>query len=318
MMNEHQQLTGRLRMANPVPDPAQPPFGADDADVVLLEIERRSTTVQTTDRTTQHAIPPQRRWSGAWAAVAAFAAVIIVIAGLIILFGANDTEEPVATTTTEVVTTTTVATTTTLSASELEALLASEAGLPQGSIRQLEYGRVDLPGAVPLSMEIPVWNDDPADQPWIAEAPPGPEIWIGATIDYQGLEVEVERVGLLVFIDRRADDDYDQVVAEITDDFRIKSQTETTVGGAPAVLIESEPVGAGRPLDSFGTIPSPPDDEELGEMPAFASGDGEEYRFYIIDAPAGTLIVVIGIDPSTWDTLAPYWDEVIESIQFTS
>ena len=39
-MNEHAKLAERLRMANPVPDPAEPPIDAIGADVVLLEIQQ--------------------------------------------------------------------------------------------------------------------------------------------------------------------------------------------------------------------------------------------------------------------------------------
>ena len=47
-------------------------------------------------------------------------------------------------------------------------------------------------------------------------------------------------------------------------------------------------------------------------------GEDEHHLLYIVGAPKGTLIVAITVDPDGWDTLGPYWQEVVDSIEFAS
>ena len=318
-MNEHTQLAERLRMANPVPEPAQPPIGAVSADVVLLQIERRSTDVQTTERETHTANAPQRRWTGAWYAAAAFAAVIAIVLGVIALLSLNgNDDEPVATTTTAP-TTTTEATTTTLSADEIGARLLAEMEI-QGSIGPLEPGSLDLDSlAIPLSIVIPDRSADYDEPAWYVEEPIGLTIMSRVPMDTQGREREGFE-GNLHFIDVRADDLYQQVVAEVLAEVPVTERADTIIGGASAVRIDVGNLGSvggvsgASPLDSLGTIPIPGEDSDAPVY--WLSGNEIRDQFYIIDAPAGTLIVIFAIDPDEWDTLAPYWEQILASIEF--
>lgn len=88
-MRDVSYLAERLRAANPVPDPSAPPSAAWSADLVLLEIERRSGVMQTDqvvrrdtgiDRDSDSpAFPAKPWWRGPAAAAAAFAVVLAIV-----------------------------------------------------------------------------------------------------------------------------------------------------------------------------------------------------------------------------------------------
>ncbi len=67
-------------------------------------------------------------------------------------------------------------------------------------------------------------------------------------------------------------------------------------------------IDGGFPLYSFGTQTS-------GE-PIFGTNENQQHRFYIIEAPSGTMVVWLEIAPQAWDTLAPYWEHIVTSIRF--
>jgi hypothetical protein len=91
-MTDRQQLDALLRRVDPVPNPADPPLGTWTSDVALLEIERRSTTVQTEERPirTEPSRPDTSPRRGLFAAAAAFALVVAVIGVVAALWSGAD------------------------------------------------------------------------------------------------------------------------------------------------------------------------------------------------------------------------------------
>jgi len=81
------RIEERFRMANPIPDPANPPLSASTAAAALLDLEKRRGTMQT-DQTTQvpTTVPPQKKrrlvaLTAAFAVVAAVAGIAIWLSG---------------------------------------------------------------------------------------------------------------------------------------------------------------------------------------------------------------------------------------------
>ena len=316
-MHEHVELAERLRRANPVADPSDPPVGAVGAGIVLLEIERRSTIVQTTDRTKPDTEQPGRRWSGAWIAAAAFAAVIIIVVGVVALAGGGDTDQPTATTeptttqaptttsaptTTEVPTTTaptTTAPTTTVAASD------PFPGVPDLTIGRLDPGPVavrSLP--IPFSFQAPDMGADFTQPLWVVEpGMPGPGLSPGDSVFDDSV------IGTIIFPMTRAADDVDQVLSDLTAEIPVAQNLETTVGGRPATQVEVADFAGGFPLEFLGVSGS-------GEPNFGISGEMFRNRFYVVDAPAGTLVIWFEIVRDEWDTLLPYWEEIVTSIEF--
>ncbi len=119
-MSDMTCIEERFRMANPIPDPANPPLTAATPAAVLLDLEKKRGTMQPRENASTTA-PPPRRWNGPLVAAAAFAAVIIVGVGILLASGGDDeeivattvtTQAPPTTATTAAPTTTTAATTT--------------------------------------------------------------------------------------------------------------------------------------------------------------------------------------------------------------
>ena len=300
-MNELPDLAERLRLANPVSDPANPPTGAAGADVVLLQIERRSIIMHETETKTPDTTSPPRRWSGAWMAVAGFAAVIAIVVGAIAVFGGGGVE-PTATTvapvTTEAPPTTTQATTTTTPTTTVPAEAFPGLPEPTGDLELGSYAVRQEP--IPLSFTLPEANSDVPSGMFWAEEPdmPGPGIVKSPGAAFSGM---------LVFATTRANDDLAVVVEDLTGEIPISESTDTVVGGRPAVQLDV--------------------DESIGEVPfsSLSGGDGGSYRllgndyrirFYIVDTIDGTLVIWMEATPDDWDTLGPYWEEVITSIEF--
>ena len=314
-MTDHTQLVERMRRANPVADPADPPAGAAGADVVLLAIERRSTIVQTTTPHTQQTPPPPKRWNGLWAAAAAFAAIVIAV-GLLALVRGGATDEPVATTqaptTTEAPPTTEAATTTqapstTQAPTTTVAAVESFPGVPELTVGRLDPGSVAAGGVpIPFAFEAPDVSAD-YDQPlWVVEAGmPGPGIVPGEFVFDPSTPL-----GSIIFPMTRAQDDAEQVVADLTGELPVTTTAETTVGGQPAIQIDVEAFDGFFPLEFLGTSPS-------GE-PNFGI-DGEfTNRFYIVDTQDGTLIIWFEVAPQHVDTLLPQWERIVSTIEFTN
>lgn len=96
-----QRLEQRLRGANPVPNPSDPPSGAWTAEVALLEIERRSDSVQTIDRETRRTGPSGPKRNRGWLLAAAVAAAVVLIGAVVIGLQSDsgtDVVEPTPTT----------------------------------------------------------------------------------------------------------------------------------------------------------------------------------------------------------------------------
>jgi hypothetical protein len=74
----------RFRMANPIPDPANPPVTSTTAAAVLLDMDKRRGTMQTREDSPNAApqTSPPRRRTGPLLAAAALVAVIIVGVGI--------------------------------------------------------------------------------------------------------------------------------------------------------------------------------------------------------------------------------------------
>jgi hypothetical protein len=89
------QIEDRFRMANPIPDPTNPPATVTPAAEVLLALEMRRRTMQTqaTNPTTKPT-KPRQRWKGPLLAAAAFVAVLVV--GAIMLASRGDDPDDVA------------------------------------------------------------------------------------------------------------------------------------------------------------------------------------------------------------------------------
>ena len=79
-----QLLEQRLRGANPVPNPSDPPSGAWTAEVALLEIERRRDSVHTINQETGPTGPSGRQRNRGWLVAAAVAVVVVLIGGVLI------------------------------------------------------------------------------------------------------------------------------------------------------------------------------------------------------------------------------------------
>lgn len=98
-------------MANPIPDPGNPPVTVVTAAAVLLELEDRSGTMQTQEPITTTP-PSQRRRNGLIAAAAAFLVVLIAGVAIVLASATGDETTPITeppTTVTTVAPTTTVA-----------------------------------------------------------------------------------------------------------------------------------------------------------------------------------------------------------------
>jgi hypothetical protein len=113
---------------------------------------------------------------------------------------------------------------------------------------------------------------------------------------------------VLIMVMSRAGDPLEAVVADIIDEIPIAAQEDTTIGGRRAVQLETDVIQGGFAIYSFGTQGS-------GE-PIFGLNENQRHRFYVVDAPDGTLVVWLEIVPEAWDTLAPYWEQVADSLQF--
>jgi hypothetical protein len=72
------RIEEQFRMANPIPDPANPPLRASTAAAALLDLERRGTMDTKETRVPTGVATPRRRRSPALVAAAAFAAVIMI------------------------------------------------------------------------------------------------------------------------------------------------------------------------------------------------------------------------------------------------
>lgn len=90
----------RFRMANPIPDPANPPSAATTPAAVLLDLEKKRGTMKTRENASIEAPPPRRR-NGLLVAAATFAAVIIVGVGILLTSGGDDKADVATTVTTQ-------------------------------------------------------------------------------------------------------------------------------------------------------------------------------------------------------------------------
>jgi hypothetical protein len=113
---------------------------------------------------------------------------------------------------------------------------------------------------------------------------------------------------VLIFVMTRSGDPIDEVAADISKDVPIVERVETLVGGRRAIQLDTGTLEVGVPLLSLGTQGS-------GE-PQFGIIPGTQHRFYVIDAPAGTLVVWFDIAEEGWETLSPYWQQIADSIEF--
>lgn len=163
-MSDLTRTEERFRMANPIPDPANPPAAATPAAEVLLDLERRRT-MQTQGKnptTTQPRNRRQRR-RGPLVAAAAFGAVLVV--GAIVLASGGDNEEPEADAATTVAppsTATTVAPTTQPPAFTGDDALAVASALFD------DYNAGDVDGVLaPFTPDVEI--SDSILGPWAAE-----------------------------------------------------------------------------------------------------------------------------------------------------
>lgn len=117
-MSDMTGIEERFRMANPIPDPANPPLTAATPAALLRDVEKKRGTMQPQENTSTETpqAPPPRRRNGPLVAAAAFAAVIIVGVGIVLALANNDGGEPATTGTTQAPPTTTAAPTTTTAA----------------------------------------------------------------------------------------------------------------------------------------------------------------------------------------------------------
>lgn len=79
-MSDLTQLEERFRMANPVPDPADPPMTVLTAPTALLEIDERRGTMETKERPAPTPASPAR--SRRWVAAGVAFAVVVAAVGL--------------------------------------------------------------------------------------------------------------------------------------------------------------------------------------------------------------------------------------------
>lgn len=307
-MTNHSALAERIRRANPVGDPADPPTGAVGADVVLLAIERRSTTVPTTTQPKQPTRAPRKRWSGPLIAAAAFTAVVIVV-GSLALFGNNEADEPVATTqapnTTEPMPTTTQASPTTQATTTTVAAVESFPGVPELSAGRLDPGPVAARTVpIPFALSVPDASADYERPFWVVAAGmPGPGIVPGESVFDPSAPL-----GSIIFPMTRAQDAIDQVVTDLTNEVPVAETSEATIGGQPAIQIDVELFSGFYPLESLA--------RKANGEPNFGI-DGEfTNRFYIVDTPHGTLIIWFEIAPEQVETLLPYWEKIITTVEF--
>ena len=91
-MSDLTHIEQQFRLANPVPDPADPPVGAPTAAMALLDIETRSIDMQTQQQQVEEQPFPEspRNRTRLIGALVAAAVVILVIVVSVALFGGDD------------------------------------------------------------------------------------------------------------------------------------------------------------------------------------------------------------------------------------
>lgn len=329
-MSDHGQLADRLRRANPVHDPHDPPAEAWGRDLVLLEIQRRRIQVSTTDeRTRQHPPTRTRPGRGLIAAAAAFAVVIVLgaVGYLVFASGAEGdlppatttsapttTQPPATTTTTEPATTTTQpATTTTVDA-------AIFPGVENVTFGRIDAGRVAAESgvAVPFAVTVPDVTAEFPSGLWV-EQPFGPGV--GFTVDWD--ESVDGPPPVLIMVMTRSSDTHEAVAADIADEWGDAAErddagdmerSEATVGGRPAIVLTAEVADQGD--DALGGFPLYSLGTASDGGPYFGSSPGLRNRFYVIDTGGGTLVAWLEVPRDAWETIAAYFEEMVASLEF--
>lgn len=116
-MSDLASIEDRFRLANPIPDPANPPMTASTAAALLLDFRERNVSMQT-EETTPKTTPPRRGWNPVLVAVAGFLVVLIVGVGVVLASTRGDDVEPATVTTQPPTTATTQPATTTTTVTE--------------------------------------------------------------------------------------------------------------------------------------------------------------------------------------------------------
>lgn len=322
-MSSQDQLLAGLSHANPVPDPDDPPTGAitGEAALHMIMASVQDDRVRLGRAGTPTSSLPQRQWhKSVSVAAASFIVILVILTVSTLVFGrsANPPTNTTATVPTTLITTTTTVTTTTEQAtttttSQPTTTTSSEGELFVG-LPKLRFGPL-APGAVAVEdgVTIPFAFTAPditADFPlglWV-EQPGNPGVGIVPrdAIDPSGMIDYPDPV--LIVAMSRSGDRFETVVADIIEEIPITSQKDITIGGRPAVQLDTAVVEGGFPIYSLGT-------QRSGE-PIFGLNENQQHRFYIVDAPDGTLVVWLEIDPEAWNTLAPYWQQITESLRF--
>ncbi len=111
-MSDSTNIEARFRMANPIPDPANPPVSVVTAAAVLLDVEERSGTMQTKEPITTPTRTRRRR-NDLIVGAAAFVAVLVAGIVIVLVTATGDESTPATEPSTTV---TTAAPTTTLAA----------------------------------------------------------------------------------------------------------------------------------------------------------------------------------------------------------
>lgn len=272
--------------------------------------------METSDPIKPDTTPPNRRWSGALIAAAGFATVIVLV-GLFALLGRGGTDGPTATTeptaitepttTAPTTTTTTAPTTTTTTEPTTTTAAAAELfpGLPEPVDELVPGGYAVRMEPIPFSFVVPDDGTDfSAGAAWIDQPEmPGPGIVAVPSSTTPGGLI----AGSLVFAMTRAEDGVETVVADLTAEIPVSEPAETTVGGRPAIQLDVDGSVGDRPFSSLS-----------GESGVAVNLLGEtfRYRLYVVDAPDGTLVVLLEVAEEEVDTLFPYWEENVDSIEF--
>lgn len=307
-------------------DPAREPDARPDWDTLapalLSTLDERTLAMQTREPKTQPTEPGIRHRG--WLVAAAAFALILLVGVVVILVNratdappanpqpqptttqAQDEPAPEASTTTVPVTTTEAAPSTTVTSTTTVPAEDFFPGVADLTIGTIDPGPVAVRGVpIPFMFDAPDIGTDYAQPLWVIEpGMPGPGIVPGDAVFDPSVVI-----GTLIFPMTRADDDFDEVVADLTEEIPVAAATETTVGGQRAIQLDLEAFEGFYPLDSLGTDGS-------GQPNFGIDGDMFVNRFYIVDATDGTLIVWFEIAPDQLETLLPYWEQIVDTIEF--